>query len=133
MNDPARPSTWQRHTPSLCRGCMALCCTLPVEATIDDLIRLGVVSESDRMTSPRKLTRNLTSQGIVRNYRAKGGLYTLAQKPSGDCIWLGPDRLCTVYDKRPDVCRRFPSIGPRPGYCPARRIPRAQSPAPTGR
>jgi uncharacterized protein len=41
------------------------------------------------------------------------------QRHGRDCIYLGADRRCTVYEKRPEVCRQFPRIGPRPGWCPA--------------
>lgn len=60
--------------------------------------------------------------GMVKNFRVKTGLFTLAQRPNGDCLYLDSERRCTIYDKRPSVCRRFPEIGPRPGHCPAERF-----------
>jgi Fe-S-cluster containining protein len=94
---------------------------LPVEATADDMVRLGLISPDDAGGSLKKIARRLTSEGIVHSFRATTGLFTLAQTPAGDCIYLHPvQRQCTVYEKRPSVCRRFPEIGPRPGFCPMR-------------
>jgi Fe-S-cluster containining protein len=116
--DSQRPSTWKAFRPGLCEGCWAGCCTLPLEVTIEDLLRLGLASPDE---TEKKTARRLMREGVVRSYRAGTGLFTLEQRPSGDCRFLDSDRRCTVYDKRPNVCRRFPSIGPRPGFCPARQ------------
>ena len=113
-------SNWTRFKPRLCQGCGAGCCRLPVEANAADLRRLGLLSEDQAEGSLKKAARQLIAAGKVRLYRAATGIFTLAQTPDGDCIFLGKeDRLCQVYDRRPEVCRRFPQIGPRPGYCPA--------------
>ena len=119
--DVDRPSTWLKYETGRCHGCRADCCRLPVEATMDDLVRLGLVSPDEARGSPKKIARELGRQGFVKSWRAKSGFFMMEQTPSGDCLFLGKDRLCTVYDKRPDVCRKFPSIGPRPGYCPSRK------------
>lgn len=120
MPDFDRLSLWTKFRPSLCKGCYAACCRLPVEATAQDLVRLGLVSMDEVSGSLKKVARRLQSEGMIRHFRASTGKFTLAQTPSGDCIYLGAkDRLCTVYDRRPGVCRQFPTIGPRPGHCPA--------------
>jgi Fe-S-cluster containining protein len=55
----------------------------------------------------------------VRSYHPPTGLFILEQRYGRDCVFLDTKtRRCTVYEKRPEVCRRFPKIGPRPGYCP---------------
>jgi Fe-S-cluster containining protein len=118
--DIDRPSTWTSYKPSFCVKCTAGCCQLPVEMTLRDLVRMGCLTEDEALESPRKIARKLQSQGIVKDVRVRTMLFTMRQKPNRDCLYLGPDRLCTIYDKRPEVCRRFPSIGPRPGWCPAR-------------
>jgi Fe-S-cluster containining protein len=113
---------WTPFRPSLCRGCWAGCCRLPVEATAADLVRLDLLAEDEAQGSLKKAARRLLSAGKIRQFRASTGVFTLAQTPAGDCIFLGArDRLCSVYDQRPAVCRRFPAIGPRPGHCPAAR------------
>src|SRR4051812_15165408 len=111
-----RPSTWVKFTnPKLCEGCFAGCCTLPVEVKVSDLIRLGVTTEDEAAAGPKKLFRRLHKEGIVRRFHATTGLFILEQSKGRDCVYLHPKtRLCTVYEKRPDVCRSFPKIGPRP-------------------
>jgi Fe-S-cluster containining protein len=116
-----RLSNWSRFRPSLCKGCWAGCCRLPVEAGAADLVRLGLLEEDEATGSLKKAARRLLAAGKIKQFRASTGIFTLSQTPDGDCIFLGAkDRMCTVYDKRPSVCRRFPEeIGPRPGFCPA--------------
>jgi len=117
-----RLSNWTKFRPSLCQGCGAGCCRLPVEANASDLLRLGLISPDELGNGLKKAARRLMTAGVVRQYRATSGIFTLAQRPDGDCIYLGArDRLCSVYEQRPSVCRQFPSIGPRPGFCPASR------------
>jgi Fe-S-cluster containining protein len=103
----------------MCEGCFAGCCTLPLEVSAFDLIRLGLVSEDEAAASLKKVARRLSKEGIIRSYHAKSGLFIVEQRRGRDCIFLDEkSRLCTVYEKRPEVCRTFPKIGPRPGYCP---------------
>ncbi|MGL5669527.1 MAG: YkgJ family cysteine cluster protein, partial [Shewanella sp.] len=33
-------STWQKYRKGLCDSCHATCCTLPVEVTVSDLVRM---------------------------------------------------------------------------------------------
>jgi uncharacterized protein len=115
--NPDRPSTWIRYRDGLCESCRAGCCHLPVEVRFEDLKKLGLAQEGDR---EKQVARLLTSKGIVANYRHATGLFLLKAKSNGACPFLGKDFLCTVYEKRPEVCRKFPrEIGPRPGYCPS--------------
>jgi Fe-S-cluster containining protein len=116
-----RLSNWTRYRPTLCNGCWATCCRLPVEASASDMVRLGLISEDEAQGSLKKVARRLESEGYVRHFRASSGIFTLAQTPAGDCIFLGKDRLCTRYETRPSVCRKFPEIGPKPGFCPQKR------------
>jgi len=119
--DKDRPSTWVRYRDGLCDGCTAACCTMPVEIVAEDLLRLGLIGEDELRGSPKKIFKRLSKEGILKSYRGSTGLFMLVQKSNDDCIFLGEDRLCTVYEKRPGVCREFPSIGPRPGFCPSRK------------
>lgn len=100
---------------------------MPVEVNADDLIRLGLTTEDEVRSSLKKVAKRLMKEKIVKTYRAGTGLFMLEQRQNRDCIFLDERRLCTVYEKRPDVCRSFPTVGPRPGYCPAapfRPLPR---------
>jgi len=117
--DIDRPSTWKFYRKGLCEGCWGGCCTMPVEVKLSDLVRLGVVHEDETQGSINKLAKRLLKEGIVSSYRHGTELFMLTQKHGRDCYFLdSKTRLCTVYDKRPDVCRKFPEIGPRPGFCP---------------
>lgn len=118
-----RPSTWVKFTnPKQCDGCFAGCCTLPVETSVADLIRLGVLSEDEAAGSLKKAYRRLHREGVVRSFHPPTGLFILEQRGGRDCVFLhSQTRRCTVYEKRPEVCRRFPQIGPRPGFCPEKK------------
>lgn len=83
-------------------------------------MRLGLVTEDEAAVSMKKVAKRLMKEGIIRQFSAKTGVFIVEQRHGRDCIFLGEkDRLCTVYEKRPEVCRTFPKIGPRPGFCPA--------------
>ena len=118
MSDAQRPSTWRRYEKGICEGCWAGCCTLPVEVSVTDLIRLELITEEEAAISLKQVAKKLTKLKIIQAFQAKSQLFVLEQRHGRDCIYLGKDRLCTVYTKRPEVCRKFPKIGPRPGFCP---------------
>lgn len=118
--DAQRPSTWVKFKKGLCDGCWAGCCTLPVEVSASDLIRLGLVLEEEAAESLKKVARRLMKERIVQAYNSKSQIFVLEQRHGRDCLFLGKDRMCTVYERRPEVCRRFPQIGPRPGFCPGK-------------
>ena len=103
----------------MCEGCSAGCCTLPLEVSAFDLIRLGILTEDEAASSLKKAAKRLMKEGYIQAYRATHGVFIIEQRAGRDCIFLGEkDRRCTVYEKRPEVCRQFPKIGPRPGFCP---------------
>ena len=119
--DKDRPSSWIKHRESLCRGCRAECCAMLLEVTTADLIRLDLCTEDEAEISLKKVFKRLRKEKVAMSYRDGTGLFMLQQKANGDCQFLDSQtRLCTVYEKRPGVCRQFPAIGPRPGHCPAR-------------
>jgi Fe-S-cluster containining protein len=119
IRDAQRPSEWIPYRGGMCQGCWGGCCTLPVEASASDLIRLGLITEDEAASSLKKVARRLEREGKVQAFVQSSQLFVLEQRGGRDCIYLHPKtRLCTVYDKRPEVCRQFPKIGPRPGYCP---------------
>ncbi len=92
---------------------------MPVEVKLADLIRLGLCSEDEAAGSVKKLSKRLIKEGYIVSYRQGTEFFMLSQKANRDCYFLdSKTRLCTVYEKRPDTCRQFPSIGPRPGFCP---------------
>ncbi len=121
--DIDRPSTWKQYRTEMCTGCFGGCCTMPVEVKLSDLIRLGLVTQDEADGSIKKLAKKLIKEGYVTSYRQGTDLFMLSQKANRDCYFMDTKtRLCTVYEKRPEVCRQFPSIGPRPGYCPGFKV-----------
>jgi Fe-S-cluster containining protein len=92
---------------------------MPVEIKASDLVRLEIATEDEITGSVKKLVKRLSKEGIIQSYRHGTEFFMLTQKANNDCLFLDSvTRLCTVYEKRPDTCRQFPAIGPRPGYCP---------------
>mgnify|MGYP001405773435 CR=1 FL=1 len=117
--DKDKPWTWIRYRKGMCEGCSGDCCTMPVEVKGTDLVRLGLASEDELTSSPKKLAKRLSKEGVIQSYREGTQLFMLASRPNGDCRFLHPTtRLCTVYENRPGVCREFPAVGPKPGFCP---------------
>lgn len=95
---------------------------MPVEVKLEDLVRLGLVGEDEAQGSLKKVAKRLIREGLVVSYRAGTDLFMLTQKANRDCVFLDSEtRRCTVYERRPGVCREFPRIGPRPGFCPCSR------------
>lgn len=77
-----------RATP-LCARCDAVCCRLTV-----------VLQAEDRM--PAHFTT-----------RTRGGLEVMARDAEGWCVALDAAHMrCSIYDSRPQVCRRFVMSGP---------------------
>jgi Fe-S-cluster containining protein len=80
---------------TLCSRCDAVCCRLTVLVDDEDGI-------ADHLTT-------LTD----------GGLRVMAKDEEGWCVALDAARMnCSIYEARPDVCRRFHMGGP---YCEAVR------------
>ncbi|NDV14181.1 YkgJ family cysteine cluster protein [Crenobacter caeni] len=116
--DIERLETWTRYKQGLCKDCMGSCCTMPVEVKLPDLVRMGLVDEFELEEPAKNIAKRLQKARQIEHFNHKYGVFTLARRANGDCAWLDPvSRLCTVYDRRPETCRKHPQIGPRPGYC----------------
>jgi Fe-S-cluster containining protein len=117
--NPDNPTSWMRYRKSMCDTCRATCCTLPVEVSVPDLIRLGLIEEEEAVFEFDRMVKRLKKEGWIQRYSPKTQIFVLQQKNGTDCIFLDENRRCTVYSDRPQVCRSFPrSVGSRPGYCP---------------
>jgi len=118
--DVDRPETWSRYRAGLCDCCVANCCTMPVEVRLPDLVRLGVVDPFEaEHDAPKQIAKRLEKAGLIEHFNFRNSIFTLARRANGDCTYLhAQTRRCTVYEHRPDTCRRHPQVGPRPGYCP---------------
>lgn len=111
-------STWPRYKSGMCDDCVASCCTMPVEATMDDLIRMEVITPFEAGEKVRRIVRKLKKEGVVESHNPRRNIFTLARRPNSDCIFLDPQsRRCTIYEKRPEICRNHPQVGPRPNHC----------------
>ncbi len=118
--DVDRPETWTRYRKGLCDSCAANCCTMPVEVRLGDLVRLGLVDPFEaEHEEPKQIAKRLQKAGLLDHFNFKNEIYTLARRANGDCRFLDAvTRRCTVYEQRPDTCRKHPQVGPRPGHCP---------------
>lgn len=80
---------------------------------------MELVDPFDAQGRLKRIARKLKQQGVIEHYNLSQGKFTLARRPNLDCIFLeAQSRICTIYDKRPEICRNHPAIGPKPGYCP---------------
>ncbi|MEA3464540.1 MAG: YkgJ family cysteine cluster protein [Thermodesulfobacteriota bacterium] len=112
-------ATWAKYSAKLCNSCHATCCTLPVEVHLNDLVRMGIISEFDTKEPIKKIAKQLKKQGVIEHFNFKHSIFTLTRMANDDCLYLdSKSRRCTIYPLRPDTCRNHPHIGPRPGFCP---------------
>jgi Fe-S-cluster containining protein len=118
--DVDRSETWTRYRKGLCDSCAANCCTMPVELKLPELVRLGLVDAFEaEHEAPKQIARRLDKAGLIEHFNFKHGIFTLARRASGDCHFLdAATRRCTIYERRPETCRKHPQVGPRPGHCP---------------
>ncbi|SHO46575.1 YkgJ family cysteine cluster protein [Desulfopila aestuarii] len=112
------PATWKKFSTKLCRDCHASCCSLPVEVSPTDLIRMELMDEFELQDNMKSIAKRLGKQGAVEHFSQKTKMFTLTRLANGDCLYLDrSSRQCTIYEKRPDTCRNHPKIGPRSGFC----------------
>jgi len=113
--------TWTRYSRSLCSSCAARCCTLIVEVSTEDMINCGYASLWETQHDMKGLVKSLKKQGIIKRYNIRTEKFVLEQTAKGECIFLDERKLCSIYDRRPRVCREHPDVaGPRRGFCPYR-------------
>lgn len=108
---------WTKYRKGLCETCAGLCCYMPVEVKISDLIRLNILDEFHLELSEREQIKDALKHPSILRYTPSTEKFTLAQKPDGSCFFLDSNKQCTRYNDRPDTCRNHPQIGPRPGFC----------------
>ena len=92
---------------------------MPVEATLDDLVRIEVLHSLETAEPLKQIARKLKRLGVIEHYNPSRAIFTLARRPNLDCTYLDPhSHRCTIYQQRPQICRSHSQVGPRPGYCP---------------
>lgn len=110
--------TWRKYREGDCDNCMAYCCKLPVEVTVEDLVKMEVICDFTAGEPIKNIAKQLKKEGVVQRFNLKREIFTLAQYENGDCLFLDQEtRKCTIYDKRPTTCMNHPQVGPRPGFC----------------
>jgi len=84
-----------------------------------DLFRLGLVTKEEAEGNLRVVARRLLEKGKIESFNESSETFLLGKKPSDrTCIYLSAEKRCTVYEKRPDACRVFPTKGAREMHCP---------------
>jgi Fe-S-cluster containining protein len=108
---------WTKFKKGLCETCAGLCCYMPVEVKISDLIRLNILDQFHLELSNREQIKDALKHPSILRYTPSSEKFTLKQKPDGSCFFLDSNKLCSRYIDRPDTCKNHPQIGPRPGFC----------------
>lgn len=108
---------WSLYKKGMCETCEGLCCYMPVEIMVKDLIRMNILDEFHLELSEKEQIKEALKHPNILRYTPSTQKFTLAQKPDSSCIYLDKQKKCTIYDVRPDTCRNHPKIGPRPNYC----------------
>lgn len=108
---------WRPYKKELCQSCIGLCCYMPVEAVITDLIRMEILTPFHLELTEREVIKDALKHPGIDRFTKSTDKFTLKQKPSGECYFL-VDGRCQIYEKRPETCRNHPKIGPRPNFCP---------------
>lgn len=108
---------WTPYKKGMCDSCEGLCCYMPVEAELSDLIRMGVLADFHNESSLKEQNKDALKHPGIMRYTPSSLKYTLSQKPDGSCYFLDKNKRCTIYDERPNTCRNHPKIGPKPNFC----------------
>ena len=118
-SDLENPGTWRKYKNGLCDTCQSGCCTMVLEVSAKDLIRLELTDEWEVENCLRDLVKRLKNEKLIKRYNFKSGVFVLGQTREGDCLFLDEERQCTMYENRPNVCRSHPEkLSDRIGYCP---------------
>ena len=83
IRDAQRPSEWVAYKggpKKMCEGCWAGCCTLPVEVSVSDLIRLELATEDEAAESLKKLARRFEKEGVIQGFVQRSQLFILEQR-----------------------------------------------------
>jgi Fe-S-cluster containining protein len=86
------------------RHCAAICCR-----------GYGFVSLTEEEVASGFYTyRSLADDcqcDTCKRARAQGIKYWLPKQPDGSCIYLDGERCCSIYERRPETCRRYSCVG----------------------
>ncbi len=93
---------------------------MPLEVKMLDLVQLKWVDAFEAENeAPKQIAKRLSKAGLIDHFNFKNSTFTIARRSTGDCYFLdAQSRRCTVYEIRPQTCRKHPQVGPKPGFCP---------------
>ena len=118
-SDIDNPGTWRKYKPGMCDTCQSGCCTMILEVSAKDLILLDMTDEWEVENCLKDLVKRLKKDKIIKRYNPKSGAFVMEQTKADECIFLDEEYQCSVYEKRPNVCRSHPErLSERVGYCP---------------
>jgi Fe-S-cluster containining protein len=93
-SDPT--STMSQEKKYDCMDCGACCGCFPIFATEDDVV-----------LEPQIKEKGIRVENCLRTHRVA---YRMHPLPFLDaCAFLKEDKLCRIYETRPEVCRKFES------------------------
>ncbi len=120
--DKENPKSWIKYTKNSCKGCVATCCTMPIEVRWEDLVRLNLIEDSELSKPLKTIVAKLKKEKVITAHRPESGLFAMKQTSEGKCRFLVGNK-CGVYKNRPLVCRAFPiEMGWRHGFCPQKPL-----------
>ncbi len=108
---------WTLYKKGMCDTCEGLCCYMPVEIEISDLVRMNLLTDFHLELDLKEQIKEALKHPSVVRFTASTNKFTLKQKVDGSCFYLDSKKRCTIYDQRPNTCRNHPKIGPKPGFC----------------
>ena len=85
-------ATWVPYRKGMCDTCYAGCCTLIVEVTGEDLVRIKATDEWELENDLKGLVRRLEREGMIQRYNARTGKFILSQRSGGECVFLTDER-----------------------------------------
>jgi Fe-S-cluster containining protein len=108
---------WRKYKKGMCESCIGLCCYLPVEVKLADLLRIGILTDFHLEMSERDMVREALKHPAINRYTKSTEKFTFNQKLNSSCFYLDETGDCSIYENRPDTCRNHPEVGPKPGSC----------------
>jgi Fe-S-cluster containining protein len=97
-----------------CKGCTARCCKwLAVVLTIPEALRL-LSATGAQPNEVLEFSCNIDSRAtphyplFVKGQKGAEEWYIIIRRQGRDCIFLGNDSACGIYNDRPYVCRLYP-------------------------
>jgi hypothetical protein len=100
--DPLRAKlTFARSCPEFVTVCQAMCCRMPWDITLTPEEAASGQHEHERICA---LTRGGCAESAPSCVHR---MFHIKRRADGACVYLGVDNLCSIYDRRLEICRSF--------------------------